>query len=491
LRLHSLLQRCTSVLPPPPSPPLTSQIYYSILFLGIIAAGGVFAGTNPSYTPYELAHHIQTSETKFLITEPEMLPAIRAAAHLSSIPDSQIFIFDVRDQPLPAGFQSWTALLTHGEKDWLRFDDAHTAKTTTAARLFSSGTTGLPKAAVLSHYNLVAQHTLVHEHVAKPYEVRRTLCIPMFHAAAVPTAHTSALRSGHVSYIMRRFELAALLETFARFDITEIGIVPPIAIAIIMSPLTKNYSLKSIKAASCGAAPLAKETQRRFKDLLDPSATVTQVWGMTETSCVASMLHYPEDDETGSVGRMLPNVDAKLVDDTGNDISGYDVRGELCVRGPIVIAGYFDNAAANAACWDDDGFFHTGDIAYVSGETRLWHIVDRKKELIKVRGFQVAPPELEAVLLSHPQVVDAAVVGVRRRGERDGEQPRAFVVRRPGGEEVGEEELKRFCGERLARYKELTGGVVFLDEIPKNPSGKILKRVLREWVVKEEGGTKL
>jgi len=420
-----------------------------------------------------------------------MITAIREAAKLSSIPESKIFIFDVQGQALPAGFKSWTALLSHGEKDWIRFDDEHTAKNTTAARLFSSGTTGLPKAAVLSHYNLIAQHTLVHEYVHKPYEVRRTLCIPMFHAASVPTAHTSALRSGQVSYIMRRFELEPLLETFAKFDITEIGIVPPIAIAIIMSPLTKNYSMTSIKAASCGAAPLAKETQKRFKDLLDPNATVTQVWGMTETSCVASMLHYPEDDETGSVGRMLPNMDAKLVDDAGNDISAYDVRGELCVRGPIVISGYFNNEAANSECWDADGFFHTGDIAYISRESRKWYIVDRKKELIKVRGFQVAPPELEAVLLSHPLVIDAAVIGVSKRGEKDVEHPRAFVVRRPGGERASEEELKKYCGERLAKYKELTGGVVFLDEIPKNPSGKILKRILREWVVKEEGGAKL
>jgi acyl-CoA synthetase (AMP-forming)/AMP-acid ligase II len=142
-----------------------------MVFLGIIAAGGIFAGTNPSYTAFELVHHIKTSRTKFLITEPEMLPAILAAADECSIPTSNIFIFDVLKQAVPEGFKSWESLMQHGEKDWARFDDEKTANTTTATRLYSSGTTGLPKAATLTHRNLIAQHTLVHEATWKPYEV--------------------------------------------------------------------------------------------------------------------------------------------------------------------------------------------------------------------------------------------------------------------------------------------------------------------------------
>jgi acyl-CoA synthetase (AMP-forming)/AMP-acid ligase II len=145
-----------------------------MLFLGIIAAGGVFAGTNPSYTPFELVHHIRTSHTKFLITEPEILPAILAAADECSIPTSNIWIFDVLRQPIPAGFRSWDALMQHGEKDWVRFNDAEISKKTTAARLYSSGTTGPPKAATLTHHNLISQHTLVHEVTRKPYPVRRS-----------------------------------------------------------------------------------------------------------------------------------------------------------------------------------------------------------------------------------------------------------------------------------------------------------------------------
>jgi acyl-CoA synthetase (AMP-forming)/AMP-acid ligase II len=411
---------------------------------------------------------------------------VRRAADKTGIAKERIWIFDVQGQAVPQGYKSWQSLLTHGERDWPRFNDLETCRTTPAARLFSSGTTGLPKAATLTHYNFIAQHTLVHEYADKPYTASRIFCIPMFHASSVPTAHTSALRAGTPTYVLRRFELEPLLASIEKFGITELAVVPPIVVAMLMSPATKKYSLKSIKAASCGAAPLAKETQQRFRELLSPDATVTQVWGMTETSCVASMIHYPGDDTTGSVGKLLPCVDAKLVDDEGKDISDYDVRGELCVRGPTIIPGYFENPKANAESYDGDGYFHTGDIAYLSAETGFWYIVDRKKELIKVRGFQVAPPELEAVLLSHPNIIDAAVIGVKDATDKDVEHPRAYVVARPGAPKPTEQEVKDFLNGKLAKYKALTGGVVFLEAIPKNPSGKILKRMLREMVEAEE-----
>ena len=155
------------------------------------------------------------------------------------------------------------------------------------------------------------------------------------------------------------------------------------------------------------------------------------------------------------------------------------------MRGPTVTPGYFNNPKANAESFDSDGWFHTGDIAYCDGRTRKWYIVDRKKELIKVRGFQVAPPELEAVLLSHPQIVDAAVIGVADSGS-DGELPRAYVVKRPGsGDGLTGEEVKGYLAPKLAKYKALAGGVRFVEAIPKNASGKILKRVLREEAAKE------
>jgi len=288
--------------------------------------------------------------------------------------------------------------------------------------------------------------------------------------------------------IMRRFELEPLLANIEKFQINEIGLVPPIIIAIVMSGLASKYSLKGIKSLTCGAAPLGRESQDRMRDLLAPGTLVNQVWGMTETSCIASMFYCPEDDVTGSVGRMIPGLDAKIVDDNDKDITAYDVRGELCVRGPTIVAGYFENPKANNESFDSEGFFKTGDIVYCDSKTKKWYIVDRKKELIKVRGFQVAPPELETVLLSHPHIIDAAVIGVKHPSEADVELPRAYVIRRdtPEGKALNEEAVKEHCGERLAKFKELTGGVKFVDAIPKNASGKILKRVLRE-MAKEEG----
>ncbi|KAL8823902.1 MAG: hypothetical protein Q9191_005460 [Dirinaria sp. TL-2023a] len=197
---------------------------------------------------------------------------------------------------------------------------------------------------------------------------------------------------------------------------------------------------------------------------------------------------WPQRDFTGSVGRPLPNMDTKLVDGDGNDITAYDTQGELCVRGPIIVSGYYNNPAADQA-FDSDGFYHTGDIAYCDGQTKLWYIVDRKKELIKVRAFQVAPPELEAVLLGHPQIVDAAVIGIPDGQAREdgGQLPRAYVVKRAGreGDHLMEEEVKRYLAGKLTKIKHLEGGVRFVDAIPRNASGKILKRVLREWAKKE------
>ena len=303
-----------------------------MLVLGIIAAGGVFAGTNPAYTQYELTHHFKTAAAKFVVTEPELLPAVLAAAKEYHIEQASIRIFNPINQAIPDGFSSWQTLMECGERDWVRFDDEKTSKSTTAARLFSSGTTGLPKAASLSHYNLIAQHTLVNETNRPPYEVRnpmftagpylrltiailekpsRLLYLPLFHAAMVPVAHVTPLRTGDHSYILRRFELEPMLSSLQKYQITDLALVPPVAVAVIKYPHIHKYFLKSVKVAHTGAGPLDKEHQNTLSRLLSPEASFTQVWGMTETSCVASKFYFPEKDDTGSVGRMMPNLDVK------------------------------------------------------------------------------------------------------------------------------------------------------------------------------------
>ncbi|KAF2206882.1 hypothetical protein CERZMDRAFT_115519 [Cercospora zeae-maydis SCOH1-5] len=426
-----------------------NDITYPIFFLGVIAVGGVYAGTNPAYTEHELTHTTKIAKAKYILTQPAFLPNILKAATANGIDKKNIIIYNPAGEKAPEGFLQWGDLFKHGETDWVRFNDYETAYQTGAARLYSSGTTGLPKAAELSHLNLTAQHMLVFETNPKPYEVRRFMPLPMFHAATAPSAFCTPLRNGDQVFIVARFDLKTWFWAHEHFQITDMGVVPPIAVQVINSPLAKQYSLKSCKVAQCGAAPLDKGPQARLQALMAPGAPCTQVWGMTETSCIATRTPYPALDATGSVGKPLPNLDTKLVDDSGKDITAHDVRGELCIRGPTVIKGYFENPVANARDWDSENFFHTGDIAYIDSQTGLYYIVDRKKELIKVRGFQVAPPELEGVLLSHPDIVDAAVIGVP---------------------------------------DPLEGGVVFVDAIPKNASGKILKRLLRERAKEERRG---
>jgi len=246
---------------------------------GIVAAGCIFSGTNPGYTAYELTHAAKVAQVSAFIVEPELLRHVLTAAQNNGIPNSRIVIFDtgLPGQSVPLGFKSWRSLFDHGEADWERFDDLKTAQNTHAARLFSSGTTGLPKAAILSHYNFIAQHCMVDDFFPRPYTATIMIPLPIFHVAVAPRAHFSPLRSGIRTYFMRRFELEPFLANIERFGITDMQFVPPVVIAIIMSPLRHKYSLKSIKWALCGAAPLGKEAQARLKALLNEDVPFTQV----------------------------------------------------------------------------------------------------------------------------------------------------------------------------------------------------------------------
>lgn len=298
---------------------------------------------------------------------------------------------------------------------------------------------------------------------------------------------------------MRRFDTDGFIRNVERFRITDLAVVPPMAVAVLNHPDIRSgkasQSLKSIKSGIAGAAPMTKETQKRFVDLLADDATLNQVWGMTESNCLASRFEWTDRDDTGSVGYFCPGMEGKLVDiETGEDLTGKtDVRGEMCVRGESVIPGYhgLSGEQANKKSWDADGWYHSGDVMYCDGKTGKLYIVDRVKELIKSRGFQVAPPEIEGVLLTLEGVTDVAVIGVKDESG-EGEICRAYVVRREGWEtKLTEEDVKQWVRERLIKYKWLDGGVQFVQSIPKTPSGKILKRLLREEYEKHRSSSRL
>ena len=477
-----------------------NSIHYPLLILAIIGAGHVFTGTNPSYTQAELNHGIKIAKVQLVLCEPEIVSNMQAALSQSGAdPTKNLLILNTRPgQTVPNGLKSWQSLTTHGSRDWIRFNDVSRQYNTTACLFFTSGTTGLPKCAMTSHRNLVAEHTLYNSQHPVSYQIRSVQIFPMFHIGSFTQVLVSQFREGRACYIMRRFELEPYLSYHERYGITECFMAPPMVVQVVMSGLADpespgcRYSLRSVKTGFVGAAPLAADIQKRFHRLMAPGARMTQVWGMTETTSMATTVSDEIADATtsgeidgwGNVGSPLPEISIKLIDEEGNE-STEKGRGEACVKGPIVIRGYFENEKANADSFDRDGYFKTGDVIQVDQKTGLFYVVERKKELIKVRGFQVAPAELEGVLTAHEDIVDAGVIGVP--DARSGELPRAYVVVREGSK-LTAGAIKLYMKEKLAGYKALEGGIVLVPAIPKLASGKILKRVLREWAKQEQAG---
>jgi len=484
---------------------------YPILILAIIGAGGVSTGTNPSYTKSELNHGVRIAKVKFVLAEPEILPNMLSALDENGIDvGSKLFVLDSQpDQKVPEGRRSWRELLKYGEDDWIRFDDEQKSKETVAQLYYTSGTTGLPKCAMTTHQNLTAQHQLFHEANPRSYPIKLALAMPFFHVGIAPSVFMSVLKQGRETYVMRRFELEPFLRLHAKYQLTEFFGVPPMVLSIVMSgycdeksnKYKPEYSLRSVRNGTVGAAPCSPELQARFQSLMGKGATMAQVWGMTETTTMAAIVPWGIsracgkavlDSAWGTVGVPLPCINMKLVDEHGKDVTESG-RGELCVKGPTIVKGYFENEKATKASWDDEGYFLTGDVIEVrphrnpetGREEQLMFVVERLKELIKVRGFQVAPAELEGVLIEHPDITDAAVIGLPTRGQDGTELPKAFVVRREGSK-MTKEDVTAHVKERLARYKQLEGGVEFVESIPKLPSGKILKRILREQSKKQQ-----
>lgn len=339
----------------------------------------------------------------------------------------------------------------------------------------------------MSHRNLVAQ-TFIPGDMFKnwiassrpDFEYRTIAHLPIAHIAGIQGYLINPVYMGGPTYWMPRFDFAQFLEYNAKYQITYFFTVPPIYLLIAKSPAVTDQ-FKTLEVAISGAAPLGKDLQHAAsRKLGGPKCFISQTWGLSETAGSVTLMPMGMNDDTGSVSPLIPNMLARIIDDDGKDVEP-GKPGEVIVKGPVVCRGYYNNEAANKEAFTGD-WFHTGDVAEF--RNGLFYVVDRKKELIKYKGLQVAPAELEALLLSHEDILDAAVIGVDADNGTN-EVPRAYVV--ADANKISGQQIIEYVKKNVASHKQLRGGVVFLDAIPKSPSGKILRKDLRILAKREQG----
>jgi acyl-CoA synthetase (AMP-forming)/AMP-acid ligase II len=435
---------------------------YPVAFHGAALLGGIATTINPLYTPAELERQLKDANAKFLITTKTFLANAREGSRGTSV--EEIFVLGDNEGATP-----YAALLANdGNPPEVKIDAANDI----VALPYSSGTTGLQKGVMLTHRNLssnLAQVAEVYREDIREDDVAIGI-LPFFHIYAMMVILNWILRSGASIVILPRFDLEQFLTVLSRHRVSIAHLVPPIVLALAKHPLVDKFEL-SLRWVFSGAAPLGVDLSEACAKRL--GCMVFQGYGLTETS-PATHLTPPDDrNRLGSVGFPVPGTECKVVDPATGDVLGPGKDGELWMRGPQVMKGYLNQPGATAAAIDADGFFHSGDIGHAD-EDGYFYIVDRLKELIKYKGLQVAPAELEALLLTHPGVADAAVIPVP--DEEAGEIPKAFVVKRG---DVTEDELKSFVASRVAPHKKIRL-FEMVDQIPKSPSGKILRRILVE-----------
>ncbi|KAK0620532.1 hypothetical protein B0T14DRAFT_457602 [Immersiella caudata] len=461
------------------------------VFYAILAAGAIFSSSNPGSTPSELLVQLkQVSATLIFCTE-DTLPTATAAGKLFNLPPDRVLTLSSTAPGLtltPLSTPSTPLAISSNLLSWTRVTDPSTLDTTTICVLFSSGTTGPPKACILSHTNMTAQASLVldasRETASTTDYMARTIAhLPAAHIAGVQGYFVNSFYAGGSVYWMKRFDFPKFLEYNKKYAATGFFSVPPVYLAIAKSPAVTDH-FDSLQYAVTGAAPMGAELQKEVRKKLGKGkAQVCQTWGLSETTgSMTAMPRGPWNDETGSVSMLVSNGEARIVDEEGRDVQPGQ-EGEIWVRGPQVTRGYWNDEKANREAFTD-GWFKTGDVGLF--RDGLFYIVDRKKELIKFKGNQVAPAELEALLISHPLIFDAAVIGVA--GEET-EVPRAYIVADPKA--ITAEQVAAWVAGRVGNHKKLRGGVFFLPAIPKSPSGKILRKDLRALAKKQEKESKL
>lgn len=432
---------------------------YAVVFHGTVWAGGTVTTVNPTYTAHEVQHQLNDSGATLLVTIGMFAEVANEAVKGTKVTD--VFTIDPRDgltlkdlmgPPLAAPVASGP-------------DDV-------ACLPYSSGTTGLSKGVMLTHRNLVANLNQAAALLPVDEGEVSISFLPFFHIYGMQSLMNLTLAAGGVVVTMPRFDLEMFLTLAQKHRVKRACVVPPVVLALAKHPIVEKFDLSSLDVLFSGAAPLGAELAKEAGARI--GCEVAQGYGMTELSPVTHVSPLGQW-KPGTIGVLVPSTEARIVHvETGEDL-GLDADGEIWIRGPQVMKGYLHNEAATRETIDADGWLHTGDIGHVDADGHFT-IVDRLKELIKYKGFQVPPAELEALLVTHPAVADAAVIGVK--DEEAGELPKAFIVLKPGAQAT-EDDIKAFVAKEVAHYKQIRL-LQFVPEIPKSAAGKILRRLLRD-----------
>jgi acyl-CoA synthetase (AMP-forming)/AMP-acid ligase II len=441
---------------------------YPVVLHGAALAGGTVTTINPLYTPREIAHQMKDAGARYLFTVPAALPAVSEVQAETDI--EEVFVLgDAGEHPATPLSALYGEAMSDDELPVIAPRDD------VVMLPYSSGTTGLPKGVMLTHYNMVANLVQLDQLDVQEGQ-SMVAAMPMFHIYGMQPLMNCVLASGGTVITMPRFDLREFLELHQRYRIPRAFVVPPIVLALAREPCVDEYDLSALESVFSAAAPLGVDLEAEAAARLN--CKVVQGYGLTEAGPVTHLPLPGEALPAGSIGVALCNIECRIVDvESGCDVGPHE-RGELWVRGPNVMHGYLGAPEATAATITEEGWLRTGDIGSVD-EAGYFYILDRLKELIKYKAFQVAPAELEGVLLTHPAVADAAVVPLA--DEEAGEIPKGFVVMKPGTDTtaVTPQSLMDFVAGQVAGFKQIRRLEV-IDVIPKSPSGKILRHVLRE-----------
>ncbi|MFF5828357.1 4-coumarate--CoA ligase family protein [Streptomyces bacillaris] len=453
-----------------------NTIAYPAVFYGATRAGASVTTVHPLATPEEFAKQLADSGAKWIVTVSPLLETARRAAELTG-GVQEIYVCDHAE-----GHTSVLDMLAStAPEPAVAIDPGEDI----AALPYSSGTTGTPKGVMLTHRSIGTNLEQLRPFIPMGEGDRILAILPFFHIYGLTALMNAPLRSGSTVVVLPRFDLAQFLAAIQTHRITGLYVAPPIVLALAKHPLVGEYDLSSLRYIVSAAAPLDAELAAACSARLG-LPPVRQAYGMTELSPGTHVVPLSaERPPPGTVGRLLPNTEMRIVslEDPARDAEpGTD--GEILIRGPQVMKGYLGRPDATADMIDADGWVHTGDVGRVDEEGWLY-VVDRVKELIKYKGYQVAPAELEALLLTHEQVADAAVIGVY--DAEGNEVPKAFLVRSPGAEGLTEDDVLAYVAERVSPYKKVRQAE-FVDVVPRAASGKILRRELRDREKTDDSG---